>query len=483
MTALNRRRFLQGLGGSLAAAAAPGLAACSNRRPSSPTSSERTHKQQGVRRFPADFAWGAATSAYQVEGAAKEDGRGPSVWDVFDGVHNGDTGDVAADHYHRYVEDLDLMKRLGLKSYRFSISWSRLLPEGKGKVNQKGLDFYRRLVDGLNDRGITPVATLWHWDTPLALQETGGWESRDTALRFGDYAAIVYDALGADVQTYLTLNEPKTVLNVGYRYGSHAPGKQDERAASIATHHMLLGHGLAVEALRAAAVESQIGPALNLHPTYPEGDSEEAKDAAVLQDGVENRLYLDPIFDGSYPAEVLAEAIDGDALQSVIKDGDLDIISSPIDLLAINYYTPVVVTATRDQITKYPLAMPADWLQIYPQGLYDLLTRLADDYGRELPLMITECGRPTETERSGNGTYADDDRIEFLRDHFVQAHKAIEAGANLVGFQVWSLLDNFEWAEGYDQRWGIVHVDFETQKRTPKKSAEWYAGVIRNNAV
>ncbi len=373
MTVVDRRRFLQGLGGCLALGAVPGLSGCSSEtkqmsRTGRTKDARRPQDTEGgSRAFPKGFLWGAATSAYQVEGAAKEDGRGPSVWDVFEQVRNGDNGDVAADHYHRYAQDLDLMKRLGLTAYRFSISWSRVLPEGKERVNRKGIDFYRRLVDGLNDRGIRPVATLWHWDTPLALQETGGWESRETALRFGDYAEIVYDALGADVSTYLTLNEPKTVLNVGYRYGGHAPGLRDERKASIATHHMLLGHGLAVEALRASGVQAQIGPALNLHPSYPVDDSDEAKAAAVLQDGFENRLYLDPIFDGKYPDDAL-QTIDGEALRSVVRDGDLDIIRSPIDLLAINYYTPVVVDGNRNTVDKYDKALPADWLQIYPEA-------------------------------------------------------------------------------------------------------------------
>lgn len=436
--------------------------------------------------FPADFRWGAATSAYQVEGAAAADGRGPSVWDTFSkvpgNVLHGATGDVAADQYHRYAEDVALMSELGLKSYRFSISWSRVLPEGRGQVNQQGLDYYRRLVDALQTAGIEPMATLFHWDTPQALQDKGGWESRDTAAHFADFAGVMFAALGADVPTYITVNEPKTVVQVGYLFGSHAPGKKDLAAATRVLHHLNLGHGLAVQALRASGVQAQIGPAFNLTPLYPADDSAEAAAAVAVQDVWENLVYLDPVFKGTYPDAGLAEVIDVPALEAVLRDGDLDTISTPIDLLAVNYYSPLFVAAGRELVRRHPIAEPTFWLEIYPPGLHDLLVRLDRDYGQPR-MIISENGRPTVTPRSADGSYADDERIEFVRDHLVQAAKAIAAGVKLEGYQQWSLMDNFEWAEGYEQRWGLIHVDFETLERTPKKSYHWYAKVIRSGGA
>ncbi|MEP7055203.1 MAG: GH1 family beta-glucosidase [Actinomycetota bacterium] len=436
--------------------------------------------------FPADFMWGAATAAYQVEGAAQIDGRGPSVWDTFSHtpgrVQQNANGDVAVDQYHRFPQDVAMMKNLGLHSYRFSISWPRVMPTGHGTVNQKGLDHYRRLVDTLTEAGIVPLATLWHWDTPQALQDKGGWESRDTAKYFADYADTIYQALGSDVPTYLTLNEPRTVVMVGYLLGIHAPGFTDLAAATRALHHLLLGHGLAVEALRASGVKSRIGPAFNLTPTYAADDSQESKDATALEDSWNNRLYLDPLFKGSYPQEGLADVIDEPALDAVLKDGDLKTISLPIDVLGVNYYGPAFVQAGRQTVHKYPTAQPADWLEIYPRGLFDLLTDIDRNYGGP-QIMITENGRPTETAKSADGTYPDDDRIQYVHDHLVQARLAIAAGVRLEGYQLWSLMDNFEWAEGYEQRFGIVHVDFETQERTPKKSFGWYSEVIRSNGA
>src|SRR5262245_1513195 len=308
--------------------------------------------------FPPGFCWGAATSAYQIEGAAKEDGRGDSVWDTFcrdpGRVRDGDTGDVAADHYHRYPADLDLMKSLGLHSYRFSIAWPRVVPDGDGAVNQRGLDFYRRLVDGLHQRGIEPMAALFHWDLPQALQDEGGWESRDVAYRFADYAAVVFEALGNDIPTWLTINEPKTVVQNGYLTGIHAPGLIDTEAAYAVAHHLALGHGLAVQALRASGSAARIGPALNLHPTYAADDTEAAASAAHLPDGYENRLYLDPIFRGSYPEDVLADLGPDSRLAKVILDGDLDIISSPVDVLAVQYYCPIYVDGSGQTVNRWP---------------------------------------------------------------------------------------------------------------------------------
>ncbi|MET8088108.1 GH1 family beta-glucosidase [Micromonospora sp. NPDC005237] len=434
----------------------------------------------GPLRFPRDFGWGAATSAYQIEGATKEDGRGESVWDTFSRVpgrtRNGDTGDVAADHYHRYAEDLDLMRDLGLRSYRFSISWPRVQPDGTGAPNQRGLDFYRRLLDGLHERGIAPMATLFHWDLPQALQDADGWESRDTAHRFADYADAVFTALGDRVPVWLTINEPKTVVQNGYLMGHHAPGRQDPDAAYLVAHHLQLAHGLAVRALRAANGTGRIGPALNLHPCYPTDDSPEAAAAAQLYDGYENRLYLDSLLKGSYPQDVLADLGPQSRMVRGIRDGDLAVISSPVDLLAVQYYTPIYVTADGSTEHRWPTS-EAGWQQIYPDGMYDILTRVTRDYG-PIPLTVTENGLPTPDTLAADDTVDDSGRITFLRDHLAAAHRAISAGVPLESFHVWSMLDNFEWDEGYDQRWGLVYVDYATQRRVLKRSAHWYRSVI-----
>ncbi|WP_428964744.1 GH1 family beta-glucosidase [Micromonospora fluostatini] len=438
-----------------------------------------------VLRFPENFGWGAATSAYQIEGAAKEDGRGESVWDTFSRTPgrtlNGDTGDVAADHYHRWPEDLDLMRDLGLHSYRFSISWPRVQADGTGKPNQRGLDFYRRMVDGLNERGIAPMATLFHWDLPQALQDTGGWENRDTALRFADYADTVFRALGDRIPVWLTVNEPKTVVQNGYLTGHHAPGKKDPDAAYLVAHHLQLAHGLAVQAFRATGEPGRIGPAINLHPCYPADDSPAAAAATRLYDGYENRLYLDPILRGSYPSDVLADLGPDSRLVRGIADGDLAVISAPVDLLAVQYYTPIYVTADGGTERRWPTSVAA-WQQIYPDGFYDILTRVTRDYG-PIPLTVTENGLPTIDVLAADGTVDDAARVDFLRDHLSAAHRAITAGVPLESYHVWSLLDNFEWEAGYDQRFGIVYVDYPTQRRILKRSAHWYRQVIRDNGV
>jgi beta-glucosidase len=436
-------------------------------------------------RFPEGFFWGAATSAYQIEGAAKEDGRGESVWDRFSHTSgrtkNGDTGDVANDHYHRYEQDLDLMKELGIQSYRFSIAWPRILPTGAGPVNQKGLDFYRRLVDGLLDREIRPMATLFHWDTPQALQDQGGWENRDTAQRFAEYADAVFRALGDRVPLWLTLNEPKTVVMVGYVYGSHAPGITNTNKAYKALHHMMLGHGLAVQAFRALNTKQQIGIALNLSPVYPAPDAKGADAEVKRQDGYENRLYLEPVLRGAYPADMLS-ALGPDAPTSSIQPDDLKTIGAAIDILGVNYYNPTYVRAGSGVVAGPNPRSVASWQEIYPEGLYDLLVRLKKDYG-DIPLYITENGVPVADKLDANGQVNDPQRLKFLYNHFAAAQRAVAEGVNLKGYHVWSLMDNFEWAEGYSQRWGIVYVDFATQKRSPKRSALWYRDVIRQNGL
>ncbi|MEU4382579.1 GH1 family beta-glucosidase [Micromonospora echinofusca] len=438
----------------------------------------------GALRFPPGFGWGAATSAYQIEGAAKEDGRGESIWDTFSRTpgrtRNGDTGDVAADHYHRYAEDLDLMRDLGLHSYRFSISWPRVQADGTGAPNQRGLDFYRRLVDGLHERGIAPMATLFHWDLPQALQDAGGWESRDVAHRFADYAEIVFRALGDRVPVWLTVNEPKTVVQNGYLVGHHAPGRQDPDAAYLVAHHLHLAHGLAVAAHRATGA-GRIGPALNLHPCYPADDSPEAARAARLHDGYENRLYLDPILTGRYPQDVLDDLGPDSRLVRGIRDGDLATISAPVDLLAVQYYTPYYLDGDGTSIPRWPTSQ-APWQQIHPDGMYDILTRVTRDYG-PIPLTVTENGLPTPDTLGADGTVDDARRVAFLRDHFAAAHRAVAAGVPLESYHVWSLLDNFEWDAGYDERWGLVYVDYQTQQRVLKRSAHWYRQVIAANGL
>ncbi|MGN9805017.1 GH1 family beta-glucosidase [Micromonospora sp. L32] len=494
MSILTRRRLLHraalsatasaGLspvGAAVAGAAAAVTAGCDTRPDRDPTATTGA----GTLRFPRDFGWGAATSAYQIEGAAKEDGRGESIWDTFSRTpgrtRNGDTGDVAADHYHRWSEDLDLMRDLDLRSYRFSVSWPRIQADGTGRPNQRGLDFYRRLVDGLHERGIAPMVTLFHWDLPQSLQDAGGWENRDTAYRFADYADAVFRGLGDQVPVWLTVNEPKTVVQNGYLWGHHAPGRQDPDAAYLVAHHLQLAHGLAVRALRATGSTARIGPAFNLHPCYPADDTPAAAAATRLYDGYENRLYLDSVLTGAYPADVLADLGGDSRLVRGIADGDLEIISSPVDLLAVQYYTPIYVTADGGTVRRWATS-EAEWQQIYPDGMYDTLTRVTRDYG-PIPITVTENGLPCPDVLGADGTVDDAGRIAFLRDHFAAAHRAIAAGVPLESYHVWSLLDNFEWAEGYDERWGLVYVDYATQRRIPKRSAHWYRQVISDNGL
>ncbi len=436
--------------------------------------------------FPKGFLWGVATSAYQIEGAANVDGRGESVWDRFSHtpgrVLNGDTGDVADDHYHRFEQDFDLMQQLGVQTYRFSIAWPRIVPTGAGAVNQQGIDFYKRLVEAMLKRDIQPMATLFHWDLPQALQDLGGWESRDTAQRFAEYADTVYRALGDQVKLWLTLNEPKTVVDVGYILGIHAPGVQDRTRAYTALHHMLLGHGLAVQAFRAANIsDGKIGAAMNVSPVYPIDDTPAAQAAAVIQDGLENRLYLDPMIHGYYPADML-EHIGDLGLKAAIQPGDLATINQPLDILGINYYNPIYV-APGPQIAQAPHEYSAaSWQPMYAQGMYDMLTRIKRDYG-DLPLYITENGAPFDDELNADHQVDDQRRVRFLYDHFAAAQRAISDGVNLQGYYVWSFMDNFEWAEGYNQRWGIIYVDYATLERVPKQSALWYSEVIKNNGL
>jgi beta-glucosidase len=448
-------------------------------------------QDSGVLRFPEGFVWGAATAAYQIEGAARDDGRGPSIWDTFSRtpgkVHAGHTGDVACDHYHRYPEDVRIMGDLGLHAYRFSIAWPRIQPDGAGPANPRGLDFYDRLVDELQGGGITPIVTLYHWDLPQTLEDRGGWTNRETAERFAEYAAIMYSRLGDRVETWTTLNEPWCSAFLGYASGIHAPGRTEPEVSFAAAHHLLLGHGLAVQALRAAGA-NQIGITLNLAPVI----SDDAEAASIV-DGLQNRIFLDPVLRGEYPADVVERA--GRFTDwSFVKDGDLEIISQPIDLLGVNYYNPQTVTGRAGEPANpvYPgsegIAFPgADapktamgW-PVQPFGLTDLLVRLSHDYPGT-PLIITENGAAFD-DVVEDGQVHDVGRLSYLDGHLRAAHAAIEAGVDLRGYLVWSLLDNFEWAEGYRKRFGVVHVDYNTQRRTPKDSALWYREVVRRNGL
>ena len=446
--------------------------------------------------FPPGFVFGAATAAYQIEGAVDVDGRGPSIWDVFSHTpgktHLGHTGDVAVEHHARYREDVALMAGLGLSAYRFSTSWSRVLPEGAGRVEQRGLDFYSRLVDELLGGGVDPWLTLYHWDLPQALQETGGWTSRDTAARFADYAAVLHDALGDRVRHWSTLNEPMCSALLGHMAGQHAPGHTDAVEASRATHHLLLGHGLAARVLRERGVES-LGLTLNFTPMTPATDSAADADAARRLDGQQNRMYLLPVVTGEYPADVVADLAAAGAPLPV-EDGDLDVIAAPLDWLGVNFYFGSVVRATEEptgkasafiggeRVEEVPPSGPTTTMGwgVTPAAFTELLLRLRDT-APGLPLVVTENGSAWPDEVSADGAVHDPERTDYLLTHLAAVTDAIGQGADVRGYFAWSFLDNYEWARGYDQRFGIVHVDYDTQVRTPKDTALVYAEVLRRH--
>jgi beta-glucosidase len=457
--------------------------------------------------FPQDFLWGAATAAYQIEGAAREDGRGPSIWDTFSRtpgkVRDGDTGDVAADHYHRWRQDVALMRELGLRSYRFSVAWPRIQPDGVGPADPRGLDFYSRLVDALLEAGIVPVLTLYHWDLPQALQDAGGWPARDTAYRFADYSLRVFEALGDRVPYWMTLNEPWCSAFLGYGNGLHAPGVSDHQQSVEAVHHLLLGHGLAVRAMRAAGRKRALF-GIVLNPTPVSSASQRRADvrAARLADGMQNRIFLDAILKGSYPQDVLEDLARSVDL-SHIRDGDQETIAAPIDVLGINYYQRFTVGARSTQGVPWerpPSPQPswpgADRIAVQPHdgprtamgwgvdadGLLELLLQIHRRYG-PIPMLITENGAAYDDDVDKDGQVRDLDRIGFLDQHVRAAWRAIQAGIDLRGYFVWSLLDNFEWAEGYSRRFGLIYVDYPTQRRFPKHSAAWYRRVIEDNGL
>ncbi|MFL5680894.1 MAG: GH1 family beta-glucosidase [Chloroflexota bacterium] len=442
--------------------------------------------------FPDGFIWGAATSSFQVEGALDEDGRGDSIWDRFgrDGrVANGDTGDVSADHYHRWREDVETMAGLGLMGYRFSIAWPRLFPTGRGPLNPAGLAFYDRLVDALLERGIAPAPTLYHWDLPAALDDDGGWLNRATADRFGEYAAACFEALGDRVATWFTINEPWVASTLGYRLGLHAPGHTNLAESIRASHHLLLAHGRGVEAFRASGMRGRIGIVLSLSPTYPKSDSAEDAAAAVGSDGYTNRWYLDPVLRGAYPDDMLELFRRLAGPLDYIEPADAAVIGAKSDVLGVNYYNRRVVSAARGGELPWAVERAAPdtpvtdggW-EIVPECLTELLVRLRNDYG-DMPLLITENGAIFLDGPRPDGRVPDAGRIRFIRDHLVAAHRAIAEGVRLEGYYHWSLLDNFEWADGYRPRFGLVHVDYPTGRRIVKESGRYYASVIVANGV
>ena len=469
------------LAGVALGAAGTVVSACTGTEPTGTRRTGPTSDRGAVARFPADFAWGVATSAFQVEGATRADGRGRSIWDTFaaqpGAIIDGSNADRACDHFHLVERDLDLVQSLGVKSYRFSVAWPRVLPEGRGAVNTKGLDFYDRLVDGLAARGIRAVATLYHWDLPQALEDAGGWERRESADWFADYGQVVFTALGDRVDRWVTINEAKIIAREGYQTGRFAPGKSDRAASGRVIHHLGLAHGRGVQAFRASRATGSIGPCLQLAPCYPADDSSEARRAADLADVAENTLYLDPVLRGRYPrglADADAEVAAG--IRAASRDGDLAVIGAPVDFVGVNYYGPQVMSGG-GPVTRYPLSS-AGWQQVFPRGLTDVLLRLHHDYGSP-DTVVTENGVP---DAPGEDLH-DTSRTTFLRDHLLAVHEAIAAGAKVKGFHAWALMDDFEWAFGYTQRWGLVHVDFDTLQRTPKDSARWYQQVAAANAV
>jgi beta-glucosidase len=455
-----------------------------------------------VLHFPEGFAWGTATASYQIEGAVQEGGRGRSIWDTFahtpGRVQNGDTGDVADDHYHRYRDDVALMADLGVTHYRFSLAWPRLQPDGRGALNPEGVDFYSRLVDELLGRGIQPWVTLYHWDLPQTLEDAGGWPQRNTAQRFADYAVAVHDRLRDRIRTWTTLNEPWCSAFLGYANGHHAPGRTEPAAALAAAHHLMLGHGLAVGAMRDRDPEGTYGITLNLYPVDPATDAPEDVDAARRVDAVCNRIFLDPVLRGRYPEDLRRDVAAVSDLGFVL-DGDEKTINAPLDALGVNYYSRHVVRASGtaepsssraaawvgstdvEQVGRGLPRTEMGW-EIDPQGLYDVLTRVHREYG-PVPLYVTENGAAFADAPGPDGAVDDPQRIDYLDGHFRTALRAIEDGVDLRGYFVWSLMDNFEWAWGFSKRFGLVYVDYATLLRIPKASARWFAEVTRANGV
>lgn len=447
--------------------------------------------------FPKDFLWGTATAAYQVEGAWNEDGKSESIWDRFTHtpgkIEDASNGDVACDHYHRWRDDVALMHALGLPAYRFSIAWPRILPEGRGKVNQPGLDFYNRLVDALLEANITPFVTLYHWDMPQVLQDQGGWAERATAEAFVEYADVVSRHLGDRVKHWVTHNEPHVAAFLGYQVGIHAPGITDGASAVKASHHLLLSHGWSVPIIRQNSARAQVGIVLNTALATPASSRGEDADAARQVDGRVQRWFLDPLYGRAYPADIVAEFAAAGCLPdggAFVQTNDLRAIAAPTDFLGLNYYNRSLVKqdalANGGPFPNHVRVPDAEYTdmgwEIYPDGLYQLLCRVYFDY-RPSKIFVTENGASYSDAPDARGSVNDQRRIDYLREHFAAAQRAIAAGVPLAGYFVWSLLDNFEWAKGYTQRFGIVWVDYKTQQRIPKASARWYQQVVARNGL
>ncbi|MFF1267465.1 GH1 family beta-glucosidase [Streptomyces anulatus] len=437
--------------------------------------------------LPADFTWGVATAAYQIEGAVAEDGRSPSIWDTFSHtpgtIDGGDTGDVACDHYHRVPEDIGLIKQLGADAYRFSVAWPRVVPGGDGPVNKAGLEFYDRLVDGLLEAGVTPFATLYHWDLPQTLQDRGGWTVRETSEHFAAYTSHVVERLGDRVKDWATLNEPLCSAWIGHLEGRMAPGLTDLTAAVRASYHLHLGHGLAVRAIRAASSDARVGIVNNLSPIEPASTGEADLAAARRADGHINRWWLDPILGRGYPQDMVEEY----GVELPVRPGDLETIAAPLDWLGLNYYFRQVVTADPDGTAPHAkqVSVPGarlthmDW-EVHAEGLEQLLLRLTGEYGVQR-IYVTENGSAYEDVVAADGSVHDPERVRYLEEHLAACARAVDKGAPLAGYFAWSLMDNFEWAYGYDKRFGLVHVDYATQRRTVKSSGRRYAELVREH--
>lgn len=437
--------------------------------------------------FPADFVWGVSSSSYQIEGAWNEDGKGLSIWDTFahdtDKIAGGDTGDVACDHYHRYREDIALMAELGIGAYRFSVSWPRIFPEGRGKVNVKGVDFYDRLIDRLLEANIDPWPCLYHWDLPQALQDKGGWTNRDIAEWFADYSAYVAEHLGDRIERFVVLNEPQVIAIMGHLFGIHAPGLSDLSAFAAATHHLNLAQGTALQRLRQTESRWQLGTVLNVQPVHPVDEGEEHQQPVALFDAAWNRNFLEPLFHGRYPQ------VTQGMMMPLIHDGDLERIQQPLDFLGLNLYTRVRAQADMQSVIGISQAPPPEgaeltamgW-EVYPDALHEVLLMLKEEYGNPA-VFVTENGAAFEDRPGRDGKVNDRERIRFFEGYLQAAQRALQDGVNLKGYLLWTLLDNFEWAEGYDKRFGIVQVDFKTQTRTPKASFDWWQQVMQTNRV
>nr|WP_236045910.1 GH1 family beta-glucosidase [Streptacidiphilus fuscans] len=456
--------------------------------------------------FPPGFLWGAATSAYQIEGAAAVDGRTPSIWDTFSAtpgkVHHGDTGAVAADHYHRFADDVALMRDLGLSAYRFSIAWPRVQPTGRGPAVERGLDFYRRLVDTLLEAGITPVATLYHWDLPQELEDAGGWPLRETAERFGAYAELAAGALGDRVTHWTTLNEPWCSAFLGYGSGVHAPGRTDPGDALRAAHHLNLGHGRAVAAVRAQVPGARLSVSLNLHQIRPLTDSAADAEAVRRIDAVGNRIFTGPMLHGRYDADLLADTGHLVDWETLVRPGDTEAAHAPIDEIGINYYNPTWVGADgpgnsalhgtghgspwpgSEEVSFHQPLGPVSAMgwPIDADGLFELLARVHRERP-DLAVLVTENGMACDDYPDPEGKVHDPERVAYLNEHLAAVHRALAAGIDIRGYFLWSLLDNFEWSYGYSKRFGMVYVDYATQRRTPKSSAHWYGETARRGAI